>query len=84
MENLTDVELTVKSYILDEFLAGTDPQELTRSTPLVSAGILDSLATLKLVAFLEQRFSIALGASDTDSDNLETIARIAKLVEAKS
>lgn len=81
---MTDVERTVKSYIMSEFLPGEDPAQLTATTPLVSTGILDSLATLKLVAFLEQQFSIAVGAHEADSENLETIERIANLVRSKS
>jgi len=84
MPQMTDVEQTVKSYILNEFLPGEDPAQLTQTTPLVSTGILDSLATLKLVAFLEEQFSIAVGAHETDSENLETIERIARLVRSKS
>ena len=83
MPQMTDVEQTVQSYILSEFLPGEDPAQLTTTTPLISTGILDSLATLKMVAFLEQRFSIAVGAHETDSENLETIERIAKLVRSK-
>ncbi len=83
MQNQTDVEQTVKAYILAEFLAGEDPAQLTATTPLISTGILDSLATLKLVAFLEQEFSIAIGAHAADTENLDTIDRIAKLVASK-
>ena len=84
MPQMTDVEQTVKSYILSEFLPGEDASQLTSTTPLVTTGILDSLATLKLVAFLEERFSIAVGAHEADSENLDTIERIANLVHSKS
>ena len=82
-ETMTDVETEVKSYILSEFLQGEDPAQLTSTTPLVTTGILDSLATLRLVAFLEEHFSIGIGAHETDSDNLDTIERIANLVCSK-
>jgi len=54
MENPTmeEIRQTVKSYILKEFLFGENPDELTDSTPLITGGILDSIATLKLVAFM--------------------------------
>jgi acyl carrier protein len=84
MQQANDIETRVKSYVLDEFLAGEDPSALTDSTPLISTGILDSLATLKLVAFLETEFSIAIAAHEADSENLETIGRIARLVRSKS
>ena len=45
----------VRNYILKEFLQGEDPDQLTDTLPLISGRILDSLATLKLVAFLDSR-----------------------------
>ena len=48
----------VKQYILETFLPGENPDELKETTPLISGGILDSIATLKLVMFLEERFGI--------------------------
>ena len=50
------IKQTIKEFILDEFLPGEDPDELTESTPLITGGILDSIATLKLVMFLEERY----------------------------
>jgi acyl carrier protein len=80
---MTETADVVKEYLLREFLPGEDPAELTVSTPLVSGGILDSLATLKLVAFLEDRFAIRLQAYETGIDHLNTIADIAALVARK-
>ena len=81
--DVNSIEQTVKTYILQEFLPGEDPSQLTTSTPLISIGILDSLATLKLVAFLEEEFKISVAAHEADSENLDSIERIAKLVAAK-
>jgi acyl carrier protein len=74
---------SVKEYILKEFLPGEDPNELTDATPLVTGGILDSLATLKLVAFLEERFGITLQAHEADVEHLNTISDITELVLSK-
>lgn len=73
----------VKSYILEEFLPGEDPNELQPTTPLMTAGILDSISTLKLVSFLETRFQIALEAHEADADRLNSLAQIAALVDSK-
>lgn len=73
----------VKAYILEQFLPGEDPDELTADTPLMTSGILDSLATLKLVTYLEEEFDIAVEAHEADSDNLDTLERITALVERK-
>jgi acyl carrier protein len=77
------VKGTIRTYILDEFLPGENPAELTDSTPLITGGILDSLATIKLVVFLEERFKIQIQAHETMVDYLNTISDIAQLVESK-
>ncbi|HVF62998.1 MAG TPA: acyl carrier protein [Casimicrobiaceae bacterium] len=73
----------IKDYILDEFLPGEDPNELTETTPLITGGILDSIATMKLVLFLEERYGVTVEAHETDPEYLDTIADIEKLVRAK-
>jgi acyl carrier protein len=80
---MDDIQRTVKSYILEEFLPGENPDELTASVPLVTGGILDSLATLRLVAFLEERYHIQLQAHETGVDYLNTLDDIAALVQSK-
>jgi len=77
------IESTIKQYILDEFLPGEDPNALLNSTPLISGGILDSLATLRLVAFLEEQFGIQIQAHETGIEYLNSIADITSLVQSK-
>jgi acyl carrier protein len=72
-----------KQFILSEFLEGEDPEELTNDVELISSGILDSLATLKLVTFLENTYDIKIEAHEADEDNLNTLADIARLVASK-
>ena len=77
------IQDTVKEYVLKQFLPGESPDALTESTPLVTGGILDSLATLKLVDFLEKQFGISLEAHEVDAEHLDTLGAIASLVLAK-
>ena len=77
------IEQALRNYLLSEFLPDEDPAQLTDTTPLISAGILDSIATLKLVAFLEKNFAISMAAHETDAEHLDTIERIARLVRSK-
>ena len=83
MIDTPDIESAIRNYVLEEFLRGEDPALLTASTPLISAGILDSIATLKLVGFLEETFAVTFAAHEIDTEHLDTIARIAELVRAK-
>ena len=80
---MDSIQSTVKSYILENFLPDANPDDLTPDTRLISGGILDSLATVKLVVFLEQQFGVEVQAHEVNADNLETINLIAKLVEDK-
>ena len=80
-----DIEIreAVSSYILTEFLPGEDPSELGDDVPLISGKILDSIAALKLVGFLEARFGIEVEAHEADFDNLDSIGRIVRFVHSK-
>lgn len=80
MDNIRE---TVRSFILENFLPGEDPRNLTDTTELKESGILDSLSTLKLVAHLEEQFEIELEADDLEAGNLATVANIESLVKAK-
>ena len=77
-----DVIPPVKSFILEKFLPGEDPHLLTPTTELISSGILDSLATLELVTFLEERFGIELEAHELGG-KLSSLAEIERLVNGK-
>ena len=74
---------TTKDFILREFLPGEDPDQLTDSTPLITGGVLDSIATLRLLLFLEEQFGVKLEAHETGPEYLDTIESIARLVESK-
>jgi acyl carrier protein len=74
---------TVKEYILENFLPGEDPARLTGTTELVHNGVLNSMATLQLVGFLEGEFGIELEAHDVVPSNLNTLLDIENMVRRK-
>lgn len=75
---------TVRNYILSEFLQGEDPAKLTATTPLMTTGILDSIATLKMIMFIEEKFSIQVEAHEVDEEHLNTLEAICELIDSKS
>ena len=77
------IQATVKAFILETFLPGANPAELTPTTPLIAGGILDSLATVRLVSFLENTYGIEVQAHEVSADNLDTLELIAALVQRK-
>ena len=80
MEN---IQQTVKQYILQEFLPGEDPANLTTSLQLIRSGILESLARLRLIAFLEEHFKIQIEAHEASPANFESLDDITAFVQRK-
>ena len=74
---------TIKTFILNEFLPGEDPNELTNTTQLITGGILDSLATLRLVTFLSETFNVEVEPHEMGVEYLDTLPDNAKLVHSK-
>jgi acyl carrier protein len=74
---------TVRKFVLSEFLPDEDPTMLTESTPLMKGAILDSIATVKLVAFLEKQYGIEFKPYEMSVDYLDTLADISRTVGEK-
>ena len=51
---------------------------------LISGGILDSIATLRLVLHFEEQYGIVLEAHEADKEHLDTIRSIATLLASKA
>lgn len=77
------VKEAVKTFILEEFLPGENPDELNDSVELMTAGILDSVAILKLVAFLEERYKVTFDPHELDKEHMNSLEAIATLVSSK-
>ena len=80
---MDEIRQAVHGYILKQFLPGEDPTELTDQTPLITGGILDSIRTLKLVVFLEDRFNVTVEAHEARVENLDSVGQIARLIAEK-
>jgi acyl carrier protein len=73
----------IRQYILSEFLPGETASNVQDDTPLRTSGILDSMATLRLVGYIEERYGIEVEAHEASVDNFETIGAIASFVAGK-
>ena len=78
-----DVKATIKDYVLREFLPGESPDSLDDTTPLITGGVLDSIATVKLITFLEKRYGVKIEAHEMNADYLNYLPDIAALVAAR-
>lgn len=73
----------IRQYILSEFLPGETPANLRDDTPLRTSGVLDSVATLRLVTFVEEQFGITVEAHEASVENFDSIDNIAAFVQSK-
>jgi acyl carrier protein len=79
-----NAKTTIRDFILASYLPGESPDNLTDHTPLRTSGILDSFATLSLVAFLEKQFGIELDVYETAVERFDRVADIVACVERKT
>src|ERR1035438_8531411 len=61
------MEDRIRQFILTEFLPREKPENLHNDTPLRTSGVLDSVATLRLVTFVEAQFGIRVEAEEVAS-----------------
>ncbi len=72
------IEGKIREYIFEQYPA-LKGNGLGDNDPL--SGVLDSLAVLGVVGFVEPEFSVELSPSDLTDENFESIASISRLVE---
>jgi len=80
---MDQVAATVRQFILSKHLPGESPANLPDDLPLQSSGILDSLAVLGLITFLESEFHIELDVYDTSVERFDSIRDICGAVNRK-
>jgi len=73
-----DTGQIIREYIQKEIATG---REISNDESLLVAGVLDSLAVVKLVAYVEDQFDVEIPDSDFDPDNFESVATITQLIE---
>ena len=81
--DMSDIKNELRHFIVSNYLPGESVDNLKDDTPLRTSGILDSMSTLALVNFVEERFGISLEAHETGVENFDRIEDIAALVRGK-
>lgn len=71
----------LKSHIVESYMYGegtiTDDQDLFES------GVLDSMAFMKLLGFVEQNFGIQLDMSEVTTENFASLDKMVATIEEK-
>ena len=80
---MQDPKATIRQFILVSQLPGESPDSLRNDTPLQTSGILDSLATVGLVSFIEKHFGVELDVYDTSIERFDSLDDIAATILRK-
>lgn len=75
------IEEKIRGYIFERYPV-LQAKGLNNDDSLV--GVLDSLAVLGLVGFIEPEFSVELSPSDLTDENFESVVTISRLVDRLS
>lgn len=78
-----NVEEVIHEYFKSQPDIATDPATLSYDQSLIASGIIDSLAVLDIIEYLEGRFDIMFDPEDLTGENFDSIAAMAALVRSR-
>ena len=81
---LEDIQKTVRQFIVDNFLFGTDSPGLKNTTSFLESGTIDSTGILELIQFVETAFGIRVDDMEMVPEYLDSLDNIARFVERKA
>lgn len=71
----------VKGFIVSELMVGERGVNLDDTFSLIENGVLDSLGIMKLIQFIEERFSFSIEDEDILPENFENIESISQFIK---
>lgn len=77
-------EQILERFIVKELMIAGDDTKLAHDQSLISSGILDSLALLQLVEFIDEEFGASIEDEELLPENFQTINDIAALIQRKT
>ena len=83
MPESDELKRSVREFLLAGPLRGELAQNVQDDLKLRTSGILDSIATVALVGFVEKRYGIEIEAHETGIGQFDSIVDVAALIERK-
>ena len=77
-----DYTSIITRYVVDEFVPDIAVADLSPDYDLLAGGVIDSLALLKVVDWITQRFGVSLDDVELSPDNFRTVDSIEAFVKA--
>ena len=80
-----DIISELEKYILEEIVVdqGIEKKAIAPDEDLLSEGIIESLAILKLIGFIEKTFGVKIDDEDMEPENFMNLNSLKNLIESK-
>lgn len=73
----------IKDFVVTNFLFGQQGAGLADDQSFLESGVIDSTGVLELVAFLEERYGIAVADRELLPENLDSVQNVSRFVARK-
>ena len=78
------VKLSVRTYILENFMFSDDQALLCDTDSFLEEGIVDSTGVLELVMFVEEAFNISVKDQEIVPENFDSVKGLVHYVQQKT
>jgi clorobiocin biosynthesis protein CloN5 len=78
------VSAQLLSFIRDSFLAGDPSGELSVDTPLLEFGILNSLNTAEMIAYIRDEFDVTIAFDEVTATTFKSVGDLSAVVTRKA
>ncbi len=82
-EAMFDIKSTVRHFIIENFLFGSEPDSFNDDDSLLENGIIDSTGILELIVFIEDSCDIKIQDEEIIPENLDSLDNIFLFVRRK-
>jgi len=76
-----NLKTSLLQFIREQLVSGADAAAITATEPLIDRGLIDSMALMRLVAFLEEHTNVRIPDDEILPDNFNTVEAIDAMVQ---
>lgn len=81
--SIDEIKDAVREYLAGQLMPGRDPSALADDRALITGGLMDSITSVSLITFLEEKYGVSFEAHEIGIDYLDSVADIARTVAEK-
>ncbi len=84
MQNQSEIIQTLIQYIINDLSISGDITEISEEDDLLGDELIDSMGIMRLVAFIEKKYSMVIPPEDVRIENFMNVKAIANYIEQQN